>query len=74
MNKGTVVKIVPNTQDKEFLNLYDARIGSITENNPIAGYKGYEVMVWDYDKCINLDTDEVLEIKGKHLETVMKRY
>ncbi len=60
IKEGTVVRIIPkNGREEEFVQKYENRRATITCVNPIAGYKGYEVSVWDLDETINLDTNEV---------------
>lgn len=63
IKEGTKVKIYPKENDIDFLNKYNARVGTVKCVNPIAGYEGYEVSVWDFDETINLDVDEVIEAR-----------
>lgn len=64
IKERTVVKITPKeSRSAEFIQKYDNRRASVTCVNPIAGYSGYEVSVWDLDETINLDTNEVVEVK-----------
>ena len=62
IEEGTVVAIYPKTnKGVEFLQKYNARKATVTYVNPIAGYKGYEVSIWDFDETINVDIDEAVE-------------
>lgn len=65
LKEGTVVRIIPNEEksDVEFVRKYENRKATVTCVNPIAGYEGYEVSVWGLDETINLDTNEVIEVK-----------
>lgn len=64
IDEGTEVVIYPRKgKDKDFYYWYNARVGRVTCVNPIAGYKGYEVSVYDFDMCINVDADEVVKLK-----------
>jgi transcription antitermination factor NusG len=53
---------------------WDGRVGQITEINPIGGYSGYSVHLFDDDTTLTVDLDEVVVLKGSRLRYYEKMY
>ena len=53
---------------------WDGRIGTISEINPVAGYKGYSIHLFDDDTSLTVNSDEVVVLKGKRLKYYQNKY
>jgi hypothetical protein len=51
---------------------YDNRAAMVMSVNPIAGYPGYELVILDTGKIVNLDEEEVIALRGPRLEKAKK--
>lgn len=51
---------------------YDNRAAMVMSVNPIAGYPGYELVILDTGKIVNLDENEVRTLTGAKLEKAKK--